>query len=157
MADAPQYKKGQGPDQLPQGGAKELNDQVAATDAAAAQPVVQGAGQATPAANESEPAPAAAEATPAPHPLNDTVPLAAPDAPVTYVPQSEEDKFLFAPGEGNVTGAQPGASMVDGPLPVPPGITNWLPSLQLAAQDPSASPQTKALFRLISYHVNGAS
>ena len=170
MAKGPQYRKGQGTDQLPQGAANELD--------ATPNPVSADAGAAavaTGAAEAGSDAPTAAlvpdqgagggdsggssdttPQEPAPHPINDSVPLENPDAPVTYVPQSDDEKFLFAPGDGNVTGAQPGASMVNGPLPVPRGVVEMLPSLQLAANDPNASPQTQALFKLLTYHVNGA-
>src|SRR5437868_13726316 len=96
----PTYEKGQGPEQLPQGGATEVNDQAntLAADAGAAQ-VAAGASEAwqAPAGGTGEP-PApdalAPEAQPAPHPINDLALTQAPEVPVTYSPQSEDDKSL---------------------------------------------------------------
>jgi hypothetical protein len=156
MASKPAFQKGEGPNQLPQGGATELNamPETLSADAGAAQ-AAQGAAEAgqAPASGET-PGTTGQEPQPAPHPINDVVPNQIPEAPVNFTPQSEEDKFLFEPGQGGMQGAQPGASMTEGPLPVPRGVSDWLPSLQMAAQDPNSSPQTKALFQLVTYHLN---
>ncbi len=128
MAQPPDFVKGTGPDQLPQGEAKQLNDQLASTPPPpdTAQPVApQQQQQALPAA-----------ASP-----NDYQPQ--------FTPQNEGDQFITGPttrpNEPQTVGAHQ-------QLPVPQAVLDAMPAFVEAAQAPDAPPQLQALVQLIQFH-----
>jgi hypothetical protein len=124
MADTPQYTMNTGTsDQLPKGGAQDLNQ---ASAVAAQAP-----------GNNTLPEPA------------NPVRVAATPPPVAPV-SGDRNQALFGPtnrpNESVMTGVQQGGP----PSPPPQSARTWLPVLGLAAADPNGSPTIKALYAALA-------
>lgn len=144
---------------LPEGGATEANQQVAAAtheaqsglqgaqggpEGAAPVPGGQEAANGAPGAPENQ--------EPIPQHLSAAMGGEIPEAPVTYTPQTDQEKFMF--GGGPNQGPPPGHALDEGPLQVPESVVQGLPALQLAANMPGASAQVRALFAYVTYHLS---
>lgn len=159
MADAPQYKKGStaaepGQGQpLPQGGAAEVNAQAAAIPPAANPQTAPAPAPESPPPPEGSGATGAAEEPGGLDHLSAALDKTVNQAPVDYKPQTEAEQFLFG-GEGEGGGQPTPRALSAGPLKVPQRVLEGLPALQMAANMPGASPQVKALFSYVTYHLN---
>jgi hypothetical protein len=151
MAAAPKIQKGTGPDALPEGAATQINaiPQTMTPQAGAAQ-VQAGAEQA------GTPPEAPEMGAPGGHELMASLAGKIPQAPVDFQPQTDAEKFLYEPGAPRNPSVVAGGSLTQGPILPPPNVGDWLPSLQMAASDPSASPQVKALFALVAHHITAS-
>lgn len=142
MADAPQYKKGSGPDALPQGEATILNEQSAAipdNPAPAAPPADQ-----VPAADATVPPEPSAAVEPNPLPPVPTGQTVAPAAEAPFRPQNDRQKFLTTPDAPGQPGFAPS---------IPTGIDSWAFMIARAAELPDANESIKLLNRMIAAHL----
>jgi hypothetical protein len=74
---------------------------------------------------------------------------------VNFKPAGDDEEFVFAPPDGaGIGNPTPGGSLSAGAIPPPAGVAAWLPTLQMAANDPQATPQVKALFALVTHHMS---
>jgi hypothetical protein len=135
MADEPVVARQgpPGPDQLPKGAAKEINQNFADANAQQGDKVLPKEQPTVPA----EPGP---------------VQLANPETgPVT--PPGEDDAMLFGPSNQPLSHILTGATPT-GQLSPPANVWDWLPALQESAKVPGAPPETQLLLDAIMHHLN---
>jgi hypothetical protein len=126
----PEFRRGTGPDALPQGEAQNLNDAMAEVPAQQEQGAT------------------------APTPEDSGVELAQPsDYEPIYEPETDDDLFLTGPttrpDEPVTTGIPTGAAGV------PADVIRNLPLLQRAAQEPGADPKLQTLVALVLRELEG--